>query len=197
MIVGEFLSSQSEIVECQDELPQDLIRVHCSRVVGVAILRGHVLRSLPVRVQGFISADDVVQETLTRVFPKIDQLLGNSRQAFVAWLLAIGDMTLIDLIRRETAQARGGRFQQQGLPRECAADSLAELFEDLHADDGTGSHIAARKEGIEALQVAIAGLPWAHTSGGPSCWIIVPEPLSTTCALHFCLSICAAWKRSC
>jgi RNA polymerase sigma-70 factor (ECF subfamily) len=122
-------------------------------------LRIHLLRGLPTRVKGTISVEDVVQETLTRAFLKIDRLQGDSPRAFAAWLLAIGDMTLIDLVRKETAQARGGRFLRQELTRDSATGSMVALLEQLPGEEATASRIAASQEGIAALQVAIAGLP--------------------------------------
>jgi DNA-directed RNA polymerase specialized sigma24 family protein len=51
-------------------------------------LRSHLLRGLPARVKGVVSVEDVVQETLTRAFLKIDRLQGDSQREFVAWLFA-------------------------------------------------------------------------------------------------------------
>jgi RNA polymerase sigma-70 factor (ECF subfamily) len=125
-------------------------------------LRIHLLRGLPARVKDRISVEDVVQEALTRAFLKIDRLRGDSPRAFAAWLLAIGDMTLIDLVRRETTQARGGQFRRQELTRDSMTSRMVELLEQLPAEEKTASQIVARQEGIAALQVAIAGLPNAQ-----------------------------------
>ena len=43
-------------------------------------LRIHLQRGLPTRVNGLISIDDVVQETLTRAFLKVEQLRGDFAQ---------------------------------------------------------------------------------------------------------------------
>ena len=52
-------------------------------------LRTHLQRGLPPRVKGLISIEDVMQETMTRAFLRIDQLRGDSPRALAAWLLAI------------------------------------------------------------------------------------------------------------
>ena len=122
-------------------------------------LRIHLDRGLPVRVKGVVSVDDVVQETLTRAFLKIDRLRGNAPRAFAAWLWAIGDMTLIDLVRHETAQTRGGKFRRQEYVGRSNNGSLVELIGQLPGEDTTASHDVALQEGIAALQVAIASLP--------------------------------------
>ncbi len=122
-------------------------------------LRTHLLRGLPARVKGVISVEDVVQEALTQAFRKIERLRGDTPRAFAAWLYAIGDMTLIDMVRKETAQARGGKFRRLVSAASSESGSLAHLLDQLAGDGATGSRIAARKEGVGALQVAIAGLP--------------------------------------
>lgn len=122
-------------------------------------LRVHLLRGLPSRVKGLISVEDVVQETLAKAFLKIDRFRGESRHAFAAWLLVIGDMTLIDLVRRETRQARGGQFNRQEFASDSVKGSLVDLLAQLPGEEKTGSQIAAHEEGVAALQVAIAGLP--------------------------------------
>ncbi len=122
-------------------------------------LRIHLLRGLPNRVKGLISIDDVVQETLARAFLKVDQLRGDSPSAFTAWLLAIGNMILIDLVRKETTQERGGKFRRQDLVHDSTTDSVMDILEQLPVDEATASQIVARREGVAALQVAIAGLP--------------------------------------
>ena len=125
----------------------------------VGALHKHLRCGLPARVQGFISIDDVVQETLTRAFLRIDQLLGNSSREFGAWLFSIGNMILIDLIRKETTQLRGGHLNRQELTHNSKTGSVAESWGQLFGEDATASQIAATQEGVAALQVAIAGLP--------------------------------------
>ena len=122
-------------------------------------LRVHLLRGLPSRVNGLISVEDVVQETMAKAFLKIDRFRGESRHAFAAWLLVIGDMTLIDLVRRETRQARGGQFNRQEFTSDSVKGSLVDLLAQLPGEEKTGSQIVAHEEGVAALQVAIAGLP--------------------------------------
>jgi DNA-directed RNA polymerase specialized sigma24 family protein len=125
-------------------------------------LRVHLLRGLPSRVKGLISVEDVVQETLAKAFLKIDRFRGESRHAFAAWLLAIGDMTLIDLVRRETRQARGGQFERQEFASDSVKGSLVDLLAQLPGEEKTGSQIVAHEEGVAALQVAIAEIGRAH-----------------------------------
>jgi RNA polymerase sigma-70 factor, ECF subfamily len=124
-----------------------------------APLRRHLQCGLPIRVKGCISIDDVVQETLTRAFQKIEQLQGNSPREFAAWLFAIGNMILIDLVRKETTQVRGGQLRRQELTHDSTTGSVAEILERLPLDEATASQIVATQEGLAALQIAIVGLP--------------------------------------
>lgn len=122
-------------------------------------LRGHLRAGLPARVKGYISIDDVVQETLTRAFQKIEQVQGNSSREFAAWLFAIGNMILIDLVRKETTRGRGGQLLRRQLTHDSTTGSVVEILERLPLDEATASQIAATQEGLAALQVAIDGLP--------------------------------------
>jgi RNA polymerase sigma-70 factor, ECF subfamily len=121
-------------------------------------LRRHLRCGLPPRVKACISIEDVVQETLTRAFQKIEQLQGCSSREFAAWLFAIGNMILIDLVRKETTQGRGGQLIRQELTHDSTTGSMVEILKRLPVEEATASQIAATKEGLAALQVAIAGL---------------------------------------
>jgi RNA polymerase sigma-70 factor (ECF subfamily) len=68
-------------------------------------------------------------------------------------------MTLIDLVRRETRQARGGQFERQEFASDSVKGSLVDLLAQLPGEEKTGSQIVALEEGVAALQVAITGLP--------------------------------------
>ncbi len=122
-------------------------------------LTAHIARGVPTRVQRQVAVEDVVQDTLTQAFLKIHRLREKTPRAFAAWLLAIGDMTLIDVVRRETAQARGGQLRRRELTNNSVTGSVMDLLENLPGEAATASRIVAREEGIAALQVAIAGLP--------------------------------------
>ena len=68
-------------------------------------------------------------------------------------------MILIDLVRKETTQGRGRKFRRQELTHDSTTGSVLEILEQLPVEAATASQIVARREGIAALQVAIAGLP--------------------------------------
>ena len=122
-------------------------------------LRVHLARRLPARLQSTVAVDDVVQEALTQAFLRIERLRDSSPEAFATWLKTIGDMILVDFIRKEDAQKRGGQFRRRRLASDSVTGSLVDLIEKLPGDSATASRGAARQEGIAALQVAIAGLP--------------------------------------
>ncbi len=121
-------------------------------------LRDHLARGLPARLQSTVAVEDVVQEALTQAFLRIELLRDSSPEAFATWLKTIGDMTLVDFIRKEDAQKRGGQFRRRRLTSDSVSDSLVDLIEKLPSEAVTASRAVARQEGIAALQVAIAGL---------------------------------------
>lgn len=121
-------------------------------------LRVHLARGVPARLQSTVNVEDVMQEALTEAFLKIDRLRNSSPEGFVTWLKTIGDMTLVDFIRKEDAQKRGGQFRRRQMTSDSISGSLVDLIEKLPGDAVTSRGVA-RQEGIAALQVAIAGLP--------------------------------------
>ncbi|MCA9212288.1 MAG: sigma-70 family RNA polymerase sigma factor [Planctomycetales bacterium] len=122
-------------------------------------LRAHITRGLPRRLSASFGVDDVVQESLTQAFQRIGHLRDASPMAFDVWIRTIGEMTLVDFIRRADAQKRGGQFARRQLAKDSVTGSLVDLLEKLPGDLDTASHYVARQEGIAALQVAIAQLP--------------------------------------
>lgn len=122
-------------------------------------LRAHIARGLPRRLRGTIGVEDVVQETLAQAFQKIESLRDASPKAFDVWLRTIGEMTLVDFIRKEDAQKRGGQFARRQSAKDSVTGCLVDLLEKLPGSNETASHHVARQESLAALQVAIAGLP--------------------------------------
>lgn len=122
-------------------------------------LRKHIARSLPSRYQSVFDVDDIMQEVLTSAFLNIGQLQDTSPLGFNAWLMAIADLTLINSMRVESAQKRGGDFNRREWITEPVTGRLIQILETLPGNSKSGSSVAAHQEAIAALQVAIAGLP--------------------------------------
>ena len=91
-----------------------------------------------------------MQEALTQSFLRIERLRNSSPEAFATWLKTIGDMTLVDFIRKEDAQKRGGQFRRRQLTSDSVTGSLVDLIEKLPGEAVTASRAMARQEGIAA-----------------------------------------------
>lgn len=122
-------------------------------------LRSHIARRLPTRLQATVTVEDVVQETLTDAYLKINKLRDASEGAFVNWLKTIAEVTLLRLLRAENAQNRGWGVRRRQFATDSLTGRLVDMLEKLPGDGATASRAGARKEAVAALQVALAGLP--------------------------------------
>jgi RNA polymerase sigma-70 factor (ECF subfamily) len=119
----------------------------------------HVARRMPDSARRNFSAEDVTQGSLLEACMKIDQFRETSPKAFVVWLKAIGELTLLRRLRDESRQKRGGRFRRLLATEVSRSDSVLSLLDKLPAAAKTASSIMARHEALGALQVAVARLP--------------------------------------
>lgn len=122
-------------------------------------VRRQLSRAVPVRWNGLISLDDVLQVTFTDVFLNIHRFDGEGERAFVAWVVSIARYNLRDLVRQMRAEKRGGRR-----PAVTGADSETALFDLLAGSITTPSRALARGELRSALHAAIGDLPEPHRS---------------------------------
>jgi RNA polymerase sigma-70 factor (ECF subfamily) len=131
----------------------DLLLLHFDR------LHQFIERRLPARLNGQVSADDAVQETLVRAIRGFSRFQPGGRDSFAAWLETIARHTIDSLALAYDAQKRGGEFRRLTQINRASASSLADVVALLSDDGRTASSRAAAKEAIQAVQVGIAGLP--------------------------------------
>jgi RNA polymerase sigma-70 factor (ECF subfamily) len=122
-------------------------------------LHEFIQRRLPARLNGVLSVDDAVQETLVRAIRGIRRFELREGHTFEAWLMTVARHTVESLIVAADAQKRGGTFRRQLRGVEAPTSSLADLIDLLTDDSSTASAAAARKEAGRAVQVGIACLP--------------------------------------
>lgn len=122
-------------------------------------LWNEIAAKLPTSLQSAVSVEDVLQETFIHAFRDIGSFEPVSERSFAGWLKAIAKNRLRDAIKALTRKKRGGNLRRVRGPVDAQAGSVADLVEIICADDHTPSQSAARHEGIEAVQVAMAGLP--------------------------------------
>jgi RNA polymerase sigma-70 factor (ECF subfamily) len=132
---------------------EQLLMTHSS------MLSAHIALRLPRSLRSVLSVEDVVQEALTQAFLKIDRLREPAPRAFQAWLKAIGETTLIDAVKAQRRQKRGGELQKMEYHNSTATGSLIELLNQLPDVGVTASRQMTRREAIAALQVAMSSLP--------------------------------------
>jgi len=120
--------------------------------IGVVLLRGSAVirpmlsRNIPRHLKSVVSVDDLLQQTITKAFERMDTLKTNSLEGFVAWLKQIGMRELHDTIRREKSKKRGGEFNRSS------------LHETPNAARSPSSFVAS-KEAIQRIREEISELP--------------------------------------
>ena len=113
---------------------------------------------LDPRLKGRVDASDVLQETFVQAFRDIHKFELREGASFVGWLKAIAENRLMDAIKTFQRKKRGGDFNRVG-----AADpyrsSIADFVAILEDEADSPSRMVAKDEAIDAMEIAIAGLP--------------------------------------
>lgn len=113
---------------------------------------------LPAEFRSVLTAEDVLQETFVVAFREITGFAPLGPGSFHAWLSAIAQHRLFDLVKNLRAVKRGGG--RAGVEARAAAGdtSLISLLEALRVDLHTPSRSAAGHEAVRAVHVGLAGL---------------------------------------
>lgn len=114
---------------------------------------------IPIRWQGVLSIDDVMQETYIDAFLDIRRFDPRDDASFTAWLTTLARRNLLDALRMLDAEKRGRNYRQVHASPE---ESLAMLYERIGGASSTPSHAASRAEAYQSLQYAVAQLPEAY-----------------------------------
>jgi RNA polymerase sigma-70 factor (ECF subfamily) len=124
-----------------------------------APLSAHVAKRMPPSMQSAVGAEDIVQLTFTNVFQSIDKYEVRSDATFLSWLLAIAENQLRDVVRAHKRKKRGGdRVRVEDAANE-EQNHEVQLLDILVGPDHTPSRSAARREGMQAIRMALAELP--------------------------------------
>lgn len=122
-------------------------------------LSQHIAPRLPQALLGVADVDDILQQTYVQVFRDIGEFEPRSDASFFAWLKTIAEHRAQDAVRALSRKKRGGGRRQVREQSDGQATSAANLVEILSAGSHTPSRSIARREAVQAVQVAIAGLP--------------------------------------
>lgn len=131
---------------------QKLLARHHGRLV--AALRSKI----PAAHSAAIEPEDVCQETYVAVGTELAKFEPRGPDSFFAWLMAIANRRLIDMVRALKAEKRGGDRVRIDA-RTTDSDSTAFLLEQLATDSHTPSRSFARQEVVNAVQAALTLLP--------------------------------------
>ncbi|MEW6251864.1 MAG: sigma-70 family RNA polymerase sigma factor [Planctomycetota bacterium] len=131
---------------------ENLLLLHYDRLVG------HLARKLPDQFRGLIAPEDVLQEAFIVAFREIATFVPRGPDAFFAWLAAIAEHRLFDMVKAQRALKRGGGRAAVDAVRGTPADSLSGLLDVLCVDAHTPSRSVAGHEAARAIQIGLASL---------------------------------------
>lgn len=120
-------------------------------------LAARLAHAIPADLQGTIAVEDVLQEAFADAVRRFTTFEARGDGAFGAWLGAIADNRLIDLIRAARALKRGGgqaRIDAGAADRSSVDDLLAQLA----VNERTPSRSVAGHEAAGAIRRALDGL---------------------------------------
>ena len=105
-----------------------------------------------------VDVDDIVQQTFTQVFQCIDRYQQREGITFFAWLTTIAENQMRDAIRAQRRKKRGGDRRRLHGKAGSDCDFAAELIDGVIRNEHTPSKSLARREAIQAVHIALAGL---------------------------------------
>ncbi len=118
-------------------------------------LERHIAPKISAAARKHFGVEDILQTVFSQAFRDIRKFEPRGDGAFFAWLRTIADHRLIDELRKLD---RGGAHQVSNTAF-GSENSIRELFDVVCRDSDSPSKAAAGKEAIQAMRIAIAGLP--------------------------------------
>ncbi len=138
-------------------------------------LRDYISPKIPPGVRPILDPDDLLQETYTEVFRRIETFESRGPDSFFRWLAAIALSRLRNSIKHEQTARRGGPGLFAKATRRNIEDSTIALLTMLVSPVKTPSRTAMQSEAIDAVHVAIDTLPEHY---GQAVWLMYIEGLS-------------------
>lgn len=112
---------------------------------------------LPTRLQATHAVEDILQNTFLQAFRDIRRFEPRADATFGNWLARIADHRLLDAIKEQDCDKRGGGWRRW--EDNAASDSgMTPLLDWIASDEKSPSSVVARGEALHALQVALAAL---------------------------------------
>ena len=143
------MSGQTNISEpaLQEYLLQDAKR-----------LRGYISAKIPCDLASVLAADDVMQEVWLTAFRGRATFRADRPDALARWITTLTNRRLVDAFRAARALKRRGQAPFGRAADNCAS-SMIDLFDQLSSKPHTPSSEASRNEAVQAVRLAMAGLP--------------------------------------
>jgi RNA polymerase sigma-70 factor (ECF subfamily) len=126
-------------------------------VAHYAMLEGRIAARLPHGLREVVAVEDLLQETIVQAIRCLPKCGAQSSQAFAAWLKAIADHQVVDVIRAATCHKRGGGWHQIANVNGGSADMA--VMERLQDSALTPGSAAACIEAVAAIKSALDELP--------------------------------------
>lgn len=117
------------------------------------VVHRFILSRTPNSLQG--DTDDILQETYATAWQNVDQLASKQESAVTSWLLTVAKRKLVDRVRTNNADKRGGQALVQSTA-DCAVLPPSRIR--------TPSSVMARRESSEILNEALTSLSERHRS---------------------------------
>lgn len=117
---------------------------------------------IPEKLRTVCDVEDILQITFVQVYQDFPEFRGKTTAEFSAWLRTIAEAKLVDAMRAANRKKRGGEFNQVTDAPADFSRSYLNLLEQLDGQNRSPSQSIAARDAIEAMQIAIAGLPEDH-----------------------------------
>lgn len=119
-------------------------------------LRRHIDRRIAGDLQGIVTSDDILHQTVVRAAQSMRTYEARGERAFRAWLKTIADNLLKDAQKRRRRERRAA--EPEASPH-GAGSSWAALVERIVGDATTPSVGGQRHESVGRIRTALASLP--------------------------------------
>src|SRR5262245_9760289 len=120
-------------------------------------IRARIETRITGPLRSCLDADDVMQVTYLEAVLRLGRFKSGGVDGFTAWLGRLAGTNLIDAVRALEAAKRPGPSRR--VAPATHDESMAAFVEALGATSTTPSRVAARGEGVRALEGALASLP--------------------------------------
>ncbi len=114
---------------------------------------------IPMQLRATVDVEDILQVTFMHVFRDFSNFQGVEASAFRGWVRTIADARLVDAIRAATRQKRGRDRNRLENSPVSTSQSFMKLLDLLSDQKRSPSQSVAANEAVEALRIAVAGLP--------------------------------------